>query len=86
MEPRLDRSAKTPEPPAPVEPTAGEELNEMRKSLQGAGLALLRAATEVISAAANETLSATKTVIASAEDLLSDAQAKLRKMRSESKH
>jgi hypothetical protein len=41
-----------------------DELKAIRRSLQDAGLTLLKAATVALGAAANETLSATKTVIA----------------------
>jgi hypothetical protein len=60
-----------------------DELNEIRRSLQDAGLTLLKAATVAIGAAANETLSATKTVIATADDALAMAEEKLRKVRAE---
>ncbi len=60
-----------------------DELNQVRRSLQDAGLTLLKAATIAIGAAANETLSATKTVIATADDALAAAEEKLRKVRAE---
>jgi len=60
-----------------------DELNQIRRSLQDAGLTLLKAATVAIGAAANETLSATKTVIATADDALAAAEEKLRKVRAE---
>ena len=60
-----------------------DELNEIRRSLQDAGLTLLKAATAAIAAAADETLSATKTVIATADDALAAAEEKLRKTRAE---
>jgi hypothetical protein len=60
-----------------------DELNQIRRSLQDAGLTLLKAATIAIGAAANETLSATKTVIATADDALAAAEDKLRKVREE---
>jgi hypothetical protein len=60
-----------------------DELNQIRRSLQDAGLTLLKAATVAIGAAANETLSATKTVIAAADDALAAAEKKVRKVRAE---
>ncbi len=60
-----------------------DELNEIRRSLQDAGLTLLKAATAAIAAAADETLSATKSVIATADEALAAAEDKLRKVRSE---
>jgi hypothetical protein len=60
-----------------------DELKQIRRSLQDAGLTLLKAATVAIGAAANETLSATKTVIATADDALAAAEEKLRKVRAE---
>jgi hypothetical protein len=60
-----------------------DELNQIRRSLQDAGLTLLKAATAAIGAAANETLSATKTVIAAADDALAAAEEKVRKVRAE---
>ncbi len=62
--------------------TALDELDAMRHSLQDAGLTLLKAATEVISAAANEAHSATKAVIQTADDTLNAAEEKIRKLRS----
>jgi hypothetical protein len=60
-----------------------DELNEIRRSLRDAGLTLLKAATVAIGAAADETLSATKAVIATADDALATAEEKLRKVRAE---
>jgi hypothetical protein len=60
-----------------------DELNQIRRSLQDAGLTLLKAATIAIGAAASETLSATKAVIATADDALDAAEEKLRKLRAE---
>ncbi len=60
-----------------------DELKEIRRSLQDAGLTLLKAATVAIGAAANETLSATKAVIAAADEALAAAEDKLHKVRSE---
>jgi len=60
-----------------------DELNQIRRSLQDAGLTLLKAATAAISAAANETLTATKAVIATADDALAAAEEKVRKVRAE---
>lgn len=60
-----------------------DDLKEIRRSLQDAGLTLLKAATAAIAAAADETLSATKTVIATADDALAAAEEKLRKTRAE---
>ncbi len=68
---------------APKAPGAIDELNDVRRSLQDAGLTLLKAATAAISAAANETLAATKAVIATADETLAAAEEKLRKIRSE---
>ncbi len=68
---------------APQTAGAIEELNEVRRQLQDAGLTLLKAATAAISAAANETLGATKTIIATADDVLAAAEEKVRKLRSE---
>ncbi len=60
-----------------------DELNAIRRSLQDAGLTLLKAATAALGAAADETLSATKSVIATADEALAAAEDKLRKVRSE---
>jgi len=60
-----------------------DELKEIRRTLQDAGLTLLKAATAAIAAAADETLSATKTVIATADEALAAAEEKLRKTRAE---
>jgi hypothetical protein len=60
-----------------------DELNNIRRSLQDAGLTLLKAATVAIGAAADEALSATKTVVATADDALAAAEEKLRKVRAE---
>jgi hypothetical protein len=60
-----------------------DELNAIRRSLQDAGLTLLKAATAAIGAAANETLTATKAVIATADDALAAAEEKVRKVRAE---
>jgi hypothetical protein len=68
--------------PAEVGKTMGE-LKEIRRSLQDAGLTLLKAATIAIGAAADEALSATKTVIATADDALAAAEEKVRKVRTQ---
>ncbi len=60
-----------------------DELNAIRRSLQDAGITLLKAATAAIGAAADETLSATKSVIATADEALAAAEEKLRKVREE---
>ncbi len=63
--------------------TALADLNAMRDSLQEAGLTLLKAATAVISAAANEVNAATRVVIQTADETLNAAQEKIRKLREE---
>ncbi len=60
-----------------------EDLNEIRRSLQDAGITLLQAATAAVSAAAKDTLAATTAVIAAAEDTLAAAEEKVRKIRTE---
>ncbi len=65
------------------EGTALQELEGIRRSLQDAGLTLLKAATAAVSAAANETLTATKAVIAAADDTLAAAEEKVKKLRAE---
>jgi hypothetical protein len=65
------------------EPTALEELKEIRGALQDAGITLLQAATAAVSAAAKDTLSATKAVIAAADDTLAAAEEKVRKLRAD---
>ena len=65
------------------EPTALEELNEIRRALQDAGITLLQAATAAVSAAAKDTLAATTAVIAAADDTLAAAEEKVRKVRAE---
>ena len=65
----------------PAGPKALDELSDIRRGLQDAGLTLLKAATAAITAAANETLSATKAVIAAADDTLAAAEEKVRKIR-----
>jgi hypothetical protein len=65
------------------EPTALEELNDIRRALQDAGITLLQAATAAVSAAAKDTLAATTAVIAAADDTLAAAEEKLRKVRAE---
>ncbi|HET9594103.1 MAG TPA: hypothetical protein VFP65_00905 [Anaeromyxobacteraceae bacterium] len=67
----------------PEEVATPDELNQIRRSLQDAGLTLLRAATIAIDAAADETLSATKAVIATADDALAAAEEKVRKLRAQ---
>lgn len=73
---RTIKATKTTKAPTPV-----DELKDIRRSLQDAGLTLLQAATAAISAAANETFSATKAVIAAADDTLAAAEEKVRKLR-----
>lgn len=65
------------------EGTAVQDLEAIRRSLQDAGLTLLKAATAAIAAAANETLTATKSVIAAADDTLAAAEEKVRKLRAD---
>jgi hypothetical protein len=66
--------------------SATDELKDIRRSLQDAGLTLLQAATAAISAAAKDTLSATHGVVAAAEDTLDAAEEKLRDLRAQLKH
>jgi hypothetical protein len=65
------------------EPTAVEELKEIRRALQDAGITLLQAATAAVSAAAKDTLAATSAVIAAADDTLAAAEEKVRKIRAD---
>ena len=65
----------------PSQQTTLDELKDVRRTLQDAGVTLLQAATAAISAAAKETLSATTAVIAAAEDTLAAAEVKVRKVR-----
>jgi hypothetical protein len=65
------------------EVSAVNELREIRKALQDAGLTLLQAATAAVGAAANDTLSATKAAIEAADDTLAAAQETVRKLRTE---
>jgi hypothetical protein len=65
------------------EPTAVEELKEIRRTLQDAGITLLHAATAAVSAAAKDTLAATTAVIAAADDTLAAAEEKVRQVRAE---
>lgn len=65
------------------EPTALDELKEIRRTLQDAGITLLQAATAAVSAAAKDTLAATTAVIAAADDTLAAAEEKLRKLRAD---
>jgi hypothetical protein len=60
-----------------------QDLVAMRRSLQDAGITLLKAATAAVTAAANETLTATQAVIAAADDTLAAAEAKVKKLRAE---
>jgi hypothetical protein len=76
---------KEPKVEAPARATALDELKDVRRSLQDAGITLLQAATAAISAAAKDTLSATNSVIAAAEDTLDAAEEKLRKVRAQFK-
>jgi hypothetical protein len=64
-------------------PTALEELEQIRRALQDAGITLLQAATAAVSAAAKDTLAATTAVIAAADDTLAAAEEKVRKVRAE---
>lgn len=64
-----------------TERSAMDELKEVRKTLQDAGITLLQAATAAINAAAKDTLSATKAVIGAAEDTLAAAEVKVKKLR-----
>jgi hypothetical protein len=68
---------------APREANAVQELAAIRRSLQDAGITLLKAATAAISAAADETLTATKAVIAAADDTLAAAEEKVKKLRAD---
>jgi uncharacterized radical SAM superfamily Fe-S cluster-containing enzyme len=65
------------------EPTALDDLEEIRRTLQDAGFTLLQAATAVVSAAAKDTLAATTAVIAAADDTLAAAEEKVRKLRAD---
>lgn len=65
----------------PTERGALDELKDVRKSLQDAGITLLQAATAAINAAAKDTLTATKAVIGAAEDTLAAAEVKVKKLR-----
>ena len=60
-----------------------EELKGIGRTLQDAGLTLLQAASNAVSAVAKDTLTATNAVIAAAEDTLDAAQKKLRRLREE---
>ena len=73
----------TSEQDRPAAAGALDELTEIRRALQDAGLTMLKAATAAIGAAANETLSATKAVIAAADDTLAAAEEKVRKIRAD---
>ncbi len=64
-----------------AEPTALDDLKEIRRTLQDAGITLLEAATAAVSAAAKDTLAATTAVIAAADDTLAAAEKKLHKVR-----
>jgi hypothetical protein len=65
------------------EPTALDELKEIRRTLQDAGITLLQAATAAVNAAAKDTLAATTAVISAADDTLAAAEEKVRKLRAE---
>ncbi len=75
----------TPDERTTVEPqgttSSLEELKEVRRNLQEAGLTLLEAATAAINAAAKDTLGATVAVLSAAEGTLAAAQEKLRSLR-----
>jgi hypothetical protein len=64
-------------------PIALDDLKEIRRSLQDAGITLLQAATAAVSAAAKDTLAATNAVISAADDTLAAAEEKLRKLRAD---
>ena len=63
------------------EPTALDELKEIRRTLQDAGITLLQAATAAVNAAAKETLAATTAVIAAADDTLAATEEKVHNVR-----
>lgn len=67
----------------PEQPSVTDELREIRRALQDAGITLLQAATAAVTAAAKETLAATTAVIAAADDTLAAAEEKVRKLRAE---
>ncbi len=67
-------------------PSALEQLVEIRRGLQDAGITLLQAATAAITAAAKDTLSATHSVVAAAEGTLEAAEQKLRNIRAQLKN
>lgn len=69
--------------PTREEPTALDELKEIRRTLQDAGITLLQAATAAVSAAAKDTLAATTAVISAADDTLAAAEEKLRRVRTD---
>jgi hypothetical protein len=70
-------------PKTRAQPTALDELDDARRSLQDAGMTLLQAATAAISAAAKDTLAATTAVIEAADDTLAAAEEKVRKLRAD---
>ena len=72
-----EQSTMTP----PAERSTMDELKDVRRALQEAGVTLLQAATAAINAAAKETLSATNAVIAAAADTLEATELKVRKLR-----
>lgn len=60
-----------------------EQLDEIRRTLQDAGITLLQAATAAVNALAKDTLTATKAAIGAADDTLAAAEEKVRKIRAE---
>ncbi len=73
----------TEEHPTTGHATPRDELKDIRRSLQDAGITLLQAATAAISAAAKDTLTATRAVVDAAEDTLAAAEEKVKKLRAE---
>jgi hypothetical protein len=65
--------------PTREKPTAIEELKEIRRTLQHAGITLLQAATAAVSAAAKDTLAATTAVIDAAEEKVRKVRDDMRK-------
>lgn len=58
-----------------------EDLEELRRTLQEAGLAMLEAATTAVTAAAQDTLGASAFVVSSAQRALAAAEEQLRRLR-----
>jgi hypothetical protein len=65
------------------EQSSVEQLVEIRRTLEEAGITLLQAATAAVNALAKDTLVATKAVLGAADDTLAAAEAKVRKIRAE---